>query len=128
MGADAELVTEAELDRRYRTATRLPSGGDYGLGCLIVPGAQPVALDDAGIGRLFDEFGDIGTVLIDGDLRRGGHLLVSDRLMCLIVTGSLVAAGLSIFETEVLVGGDLQVGALRDHDDLLTVEGARSVD
>jgi hypothetical protein len=126
-----ELVTEAELDRRYRTAARLASGGDYGLGCLVVAGdpagVLPVALDDEGIGQFFDEFGDVGTILIDGDVRSARHIVVSDRLMCLVVTGSLAAPRLSIFETEVLVCGDLDVGALRDHDDLLTVMGTRSV-
>ena len=75
-----DLVTEAELDRRYRTAARLSSGGDYGLGCLVgagdPAGVLPVALDDEGIGRFFDEFGDVGTILIDGDVRSARHIVV----------------------------------------------------
>ncbi len=126
-----ERVTESELDARYQTRARLSSGGDYGCWCLVIhgeSGVAPRAVSTAGFDQLSADFGgDIGTVLIDGDLRADGQILISDQLMCLVVTGDLVADQLSIFETEVLVCGNLTVDTLFDHDEYLTVLGARAV-
>jgi hypothetical protein len=40
---------------------------------------------------------------------------------------ALEAPALSVFETEMYVGGDLVVGALTDRDEYLTVKGKRRV-
>lgn len=45
--------------------------------------------------------------------------------MNLVVTGDLVADELDIFETEVTVYGNLEVGTLLDHDDYLKVLGTK---
>jgi hypothetical protein len=85
------LLSEDEIDRRYQTRSKLASGGDYALGCLVHEGdlahAGPLCLDDTHYRILLGrQDGDIGTIVIDGDLRCAGHVRVSDRLMCLVVT------------------------------------------
>jgi hypothetical protein len=127
------FVTEADLDRRYRTRQLLSSGGNYGCDCAVFDGS----LDDAGDHALFsDEWlaelkgrhdGDIGTVLVTGDVTSKAALFVSDQLMCLVILGSVEAPVLAVFETEVNIGGDLRVGELRDADELVTVGGALHV-
>jgi hypothetical protein len=65
---------------------------------------------------------DVGTLVIAGNLQ-GGTIQPSTRLMCLVVTGNLLADLLYIRETEVLVCGDLKVRRLDDHDGHLKVLG-----
>lgn len=126
-----QLVSEADLDRRFQTSKLLASGGDYGCGAVVFEGDLE---DEPGALLLSDEWfytlneqhpDDVGTVLVTGNLRSTRELFVSDRLMCLVVLGSLEAPALSIFETEVYVGGDLTVGSLVDRDGYLTVKGTR---
>jgi hypothetical protein len=122
-----ELIDEAEANRRYGLATLLESGGNYGLHVVIIRGdivEDDLFGDDSffyGLG-----FDDVGTVVIDGDVR-AREVNISDRLMCLVVRGSLVAERLLVHETELYVVGDLQVGWLRDVDDLITVKGSSAI-
>lgn len=134
-------MSEQELDARIQTRKILKSGGDYGCGCLVFEGTVRVSewwLDDTGFAKLLDALpeaelqarwghADIGTVAILGDLIVDGDLELSDRLMCLVVTGSLQAKNLNIHETELRVNGDLQVRALHDHDEYLSVGGTRRI-
>ena len=123
-------VSEAELDRRFQTKTKLASRGNYGLHCLVFEGAlsspRPLWFDDSHFYELCGEHEDVGTILIDGDVRCS-RMLVSDRLICLVITGDLVVDKLSIFETEVCVFGNVQVGELKDTDDYLTVHGSSQI-
>jgi hypothetical protein len=64
--------------------------------------------------------------VIDGDLR-AEQIQISDRLPRLIVTGSLVANELWIFETKTLVCKDLTVRILHDHDKYLKVFGTSEI-
>ncbi|MFY0542152.1 hypothetical protein [Nannocystis pusilla] len=127
------VISEAELDRRHGTFARLASGGRYGCACAVYEGDLTVE-GDAWFGdehwsqlQLAAAPDDIGTIVVTGSLTVRGDLCVSDRLMCAIVLGDLVARELAIFETEFYVGGDLRVDRLRDRDEYLTVAGARSV-
>lgn len=117
------FLTERRLDERFGTAALLDSRGDYGCGCAVYDGA----LDDRN-GVLFDDDwfyghppcpGDLGTVLVTGEVRSTRPIFVSDRLMCLVVLGDVVAPSLHLFATEMYVGGKLVVGALHDPDRLL---------
>lgn len=132
------FVSEAELDDRFNTKTLIKSGGNYGLHCAVFDGD----LDDAddptlGGGWFFcDEWiealgqkhpKDIGTLLVTGNVRSTKALLISDRLTCLVVLGSVEAPALSVFETEMYVGTDVTVGELHDPDNYLTVKGKRTV-
>jgi hypothetical protein len=122
-------ISEDELDKRYQTKSKLESGGDYGLDCLVFAGNLPARelwFDDDHFRELCGDHDDIGTILIDGDLRCS-RISVSDRLMNLVITGNLVADELNIFETEVTVYGNLEVGTLLDHDDYLKVLGKKKV-
>jgi len=47
--------------------------------------------------------------------------------MCLVVTGNVSCARLSLFETEMLVMGSLEAKELRDPDEYLEVLGKRRV-
>lgn len=122
-----ELINEAEANRRYGLGALLESGGNYGLHVVVIRGDvvdEGVFGDDSffyGLG-----FDDVGTVVIDGDVR-AGEANISDRLMCLVVRGSFTASRLLVHETEMCVVGNLQVGWLRDVDSYLTVKGERSV-
>ena len=134
-------MSEEELYSRIQTRKILKSGGDYGCGCLVFEGTVRVSkgwLDDTGFDKLHDALpeaelqarwghADIGTIAVLGDLIVDGDLELSDRLMCLVVTGSLQAEHLNIHSTEVRVNGDLQARALRDHDNYLSVGGARRI-
>ncbi len=128
------LLREDELDRRFQTRSKLASKGDYGLGCLVFEGdyideTNSYCFDDVHVRKLCDAYdGDIGTILIDGNVRCSGIVSVSDRLMCLVVMGNLVVTNLlAIFETEVLVCGNLEVHELDDRDSYLKVLGQRTV-
>jgi hypothetical protein len=123
------FVSERELHDRFHLARLLASGGRYGCGGALFEGD---VVDD---GMLFyDEWfyalneqhpNDVGIVVITGDVRAERALSVSDRLMCLVVLGSLDAPSLAVFETEVYIGGDLRVAELIDRDDQVTVKGTR---
>lgn len=122
-----ELIDEAEANRRYGLGALLESGGDYGLNVVVIHGDvvdDGVFGDDSffyGLG-----FDDVGTVVVDGDVR-AREANISDRLMCLVVRGSFVAERLLVHETEMCVVGNLQVGWLRDVDDLITVKGTSAI-
>jgi hypothetical protein len=124
------FLNEDELDARLGTKAKLASSGNYGLGCLLFEGdmvrERGMLLDDGHFEELRAGFEEIGTFVIDGDLR-AEQIFISDRLFCLIVTGSLVADELSIFETETLVFKDLTVRMLRDHDRYLKVLGRSEI-
>jgi len=128
------VLSEQELDRRHGTRARLASGGDYGCACAVYEG--DVTIDgDHWLGdehwsqlQLAAAPDDIGTIVVTGDLTVRGDIRVSDRLMCAVVLGDLVAGDLSIFETELYVGGDLRVVRLHDPDQYLTVAGATHVE
>jgi hypothetical protein len=127
------VISEAELDRRHGTFARLASGGRYGCACAVYEGDVAVE-GDAWLGdehwsqlQLAAAPDDIGTIVVTGSLTVRGDLCVSDRLMCAVVLGDLVARELAIFETEFYVGGDLRVERLRDRDEYLKVAGKRSV-
>ena len=127
------FVSEADLNERFNTSKLLASKGDYGCGAVVFQGD----LEDEPGSLLFDDHwfyalntqhpDDVGTVLVTGNVRSKSELFVSDRLMCLVVLGSFEAPALSVFETEMYVGGDLTVGDLTDRDNYLTVKGTRSV-
>jgi hypothetical protein len=127
------VMTEDELDARFQTRSKLESGGDYGLGCLVFAGdfideTRSHCFDDVHVRELWAAHaGDIGTIVIDGNVRCSGVMSVSDRLMCLVITGDLVTGELAIFETEVLVCGNLDVRELSDRDGYLKVLGTRRV-
>ncbi|MCY1062637.1 hypothetical protein [Nannocystis sp. SCPEA4] len=127
------VISEQELDRRHGTRARLASGGVYGCACAVYEGDLTVD-GDAWLGdehwsqlQLAAAPQDIGTIAVTGNLIVRGELRVSDRLMCAVVLGDLVARALFIFETEFYVGGDLRVDRLQDRDDYLTVVGERVV-
>lgn len=124
------LLSEDELDRRFQTREKLASRGDYGLHCLVFEGSltapRPLYFDDSHFYELCGGQDDVGTIVIDGDVRCS-RMLVSDRLMCLVITGDLVVDSLSIFETEVCVFGNLRVGELKDPDDYLKVLGTSEI-
>lgn len=126
------FVSEKDLNKRFGTFGFLASGGRYGCGAVLFEGDL---VDERGALLFSDEWfhdlndqhpNDVGTVLVTGNVRSKRKLFVSDRLMCLIVLGSLKAPALSIFETETWVGGDL-VGSLTDRDDYLQVKGKRTI-
>lgn len=126
------VITEDQLDQEFQVRSKLKSGGDYGCMCLVFEGDfvsnDPVALEDNFFyGLNSDVDGDVGTIVFTGDVTCTGHACISDRLMCLIVLGDLSAEKLSIFETEVLVCGNLEVGELNDHDDYLNVLGTSHI-
>lgn len=114
MSAGRSVITEAELD-----APILVFEGDRG---------GNIALHDDELRALCAGTGDVGTIVFAGNLTSTGHLCVSDRLMCLIVTSDVVCERLSLFETEMLVMGSLTTKALRDHDGYLKVIGRRTVE
>lgn len=89
--------------------------------------ADGLTLDDSQFRELRKDFDDIGTFVFEGSLR-AKHLCVSDRLMCLIVTGDVRCERLSLFETEMLVMGSFTTKELKDPDEYLTVLGPRSVE
>ena len=123
------FTSEADLDRRYKTKSFLASGGDYGCGAVVFEG--DLVDDSAGVTKLFtDEWfydlneqhpNDVGTILVTGDVRVAGDIYVSDRLMCLVVLGTVKAKSLHVFETEVWIGGALDVATLVDRDHYVTV-------
>lgn len=125
-----EVITEAEAARRYDLSTALESGGDYGLNVLVVHGdiddVDGAFGDDAWFRALCGTQGDVGTVVVDGNVRVG-NASISDRLMCLVVLKDFSASELNIKETEMLVVGTLVVDTLRDVDALLSVQGERRV-
>jgi hypothetical protein len=96
------VLTETELDQQLGVKAKLASGGDYGCSCLVFDG--------------------------DCELIEAVALCLSDRLMCLIVIGDFSATKLSIFETEMLVCGNLAVGELVDRDSYLKVIGKTTID
>ncbi len=124
------IVSEEELDREFNVKARLASGGDYGCHCAVFDGdvdlSAALAFEDNWFYALNDAATphDIGTVVFTGNVRCK-DASVSDRLMCLIVLGNLTVDRLDVFATEMLVAGDLEVGALSDRDAHLTVLGAR---
>lgn len=125
----SRIVSEEELDRLYATRRRLRSGGDYGCDCLVIEGdvGDARAFDDGAFRGLQKEFGpDLGTILVTGDVVTQSPIYVTDRLMCLVVLGSLSAPSLHVFDTEVLIGGRLSVGAPAD-ETLVHVEGERAI-
>lgn len=125
-----KVLSEDELDERLGTKALLESGGDYGLNVLLFEGDLrfgKLGLDDDGVRALRGGVDDVGTIVIDGDLTCDGHLCVSDRLMCLVVTGDVKCQRLSLFETEMLVMGSLDARELKDHDEYLKVVGKRKV-
>lgn len=130
MGAGRSVITEDELDARFGTRALLASGGDYGLNVVVFEGDRSgnIALHDDEVRALCAGTGDVGTIVFAGNLTSTGHLCVSDRLMCLIVTGDVVCERLSLFETEMLVMGSLTTKALKDHDEYFKVLGARTVE
>ena len=85
---------------------------------------EPVVLSDPFWRALNDAVGDVGTVLFTGNVTCTGHASLSDRPMCLIVLGTFEAKQLSIFATEMLVGG-LEVGTVVDRDSMLKVMNAK---
>lgn len=89
--------------------------------------SDAIALEDNFFHAWDGRFGDVGTIVFTGSVRCAGHACISDRLMCLVVLGNFTADKLSIFETEVLVGGDLEVRELEDRDDYLNVLGRREI-
>lgn len=127
------LISPEELDARHGTRARLASGGDYGCSCAVFEGDLVLDgdhwLGDEHFSQL--QIGaaprDIGTVVVTGALTVRGDIQISDRLMCFIVLGDLVARALKIYETEVYVGGDLRLERLDDRDEYLKVEGRVSV-
>ncbi len=124
------VLSEAELDQTFGTKKKLASGGDYGLNVVLLEGdhhSGALGLDDDEIAKLRAGVDDVGTLVIDGNLTSDGHLCVSDRLMCLVVTGNVSCARLSLFETEMLVMGSLEAKELRDPDEYLEVLGKRQV-
>jgi len=135
------FLSEAELDERYGTKSKLASGGDYGCGCLVFEGDVSVDggwLGDAHFASLKGELpveelrarwghADIGTVVVTGNLRVRGDLAPSDRLMCLVVLGDLEARDVHIYETEVLVDGNAALRSLDDRDAYLTVRGKLAI-
>lgn len=122
-----ELIDEAEANRRYDLGQLHKWRGDLGLQVVVIRGDvvdDGVFGDDSffyGLG-----FDDIGTVVIDGDVR-APEVNISDRLMWLVVRGSLVAERLLVHETNVSVQGDLRVGWLSDVNDLVSVNGTCAV-
>jgi hypothetical protein len=132
----ASLLTEAEADERFGLEKKLASGGNYGCRVLVFDAADPqIASRDAWMcdvhfRQLWDHHSpdhDVGTILIDGDLRLEHEALISDRLMCLVITGNLTATRFHVFETEVAVFGDLDVDYLQDHDDYLRAHGSSRI-
>lgn len=124
------VLSEDELDEKFGTRKKLESGGDYGLNVVLLEGdhhSGELGLDDGEFAKLRAGIDDVGTLVIDGTLSCDGHLCVSDRLMCLIVTGNVTCARLSLFETEMLVMGSLDAKELRDPDEYLKVLGKRRV-
>lgn len=128
---EPRVLSEDELDREFGTKAKLESGGNYGCKCLVFDGdfeiGDAIALEDTFFYRWNDRFGDVGTIVFTGSVRCAGEACVSDRLMCLVVLGDFVADTLSVFETEVLVAGDLKVRELKDRDEYLKVMGRREV-
>ncbi|MBL4635886.1 MAG: hypothetical protein JKY56_18645 [Kofleriaceae bacterium] len=131
-----ELITESEANARFETKAKLVSHGELGCHVLVVPPQAPSNVPDCcwmcdtHYFSLVERFGcgyDIGTIIIDGDLTLKREANISDRLMCLVVAGSLRASEFNIFETEVCIYGDLKLEVLSDYDDLLTVHGRREV-
>lgn len=119
------ILTEAALDAEFHVKAKLASGGDYGCMCAVFDGDvvfdEPVALEDTYFYRINDPVkGDIGTILFTGNVTCTGHASISDRLMCLIVLGDFRAPKLSLFETEMLVCGTVEVDQLEDRDGYLT--------
>ncbi len=119
------ILTEAALDQEFQIKAKLESGGNYGCMCVVFDGDvvfdEPVALEDNYFSRLDDLVeGDVGTILFTGNVTCTGHASISDRLMCLIVLGDFRAPQLSVYETEMLVCGTLEVGELVDRDGYLT--------
>jgi len=132
----AEMITEEEADTRFDLKKKLASGGDYGCHVLVFKAGDPEIASrdpwmcDVHFRSLWTSFAadsDIGTIIIDGDVTLDGAARVSDRLMCLVVTGDFSGKELSVFETEVLVCGDVRFESLTDRDGYLTVLGKRLV-
>lgn len=130
MNEKFKTITEEELNDLIQTKKILESEGDYGCHCLYHKGDLTVNdywLDDDSFYSLIDNLEhDIGTIAIDGNLTVKGNLMVTDRLHCLVVTGTLVANSFATFETEVYVGGDFKVKEYEDHNELLKVNGENS--
>jgi hypothetical protein len=125
------ILTEAALDQEFGIKAKLASGGDYGCMCVVFDGDvvfdEPVALEDTYFYTLNRSVpGDVGTILFTGNVTCTGHASISDRLMCLIVLGDFRAPKLSVYETEMLVCGALEVGELQDRDGYLTALNRRS--
>lgn len=124
------FISEAELHQNFDTDKLLESGGDYGCGCVVFDGNledEPgfLLFDDIWFRKLNEQHpNNVGIVLVTGDVLSKQELFVSDRLMCLVVLGSLTAPSLAVFETEMYVGGDLAVKNLTDNDKYLTVKGS----
>lgn len=124
-----KLISEAELQKTYKTTTFLKSGGDYGCGAAVFEGdlvdntkGTAAVLGDAWWQALnVAHPDDVGTVLVTGDLAADGDIYVCDRLMCLVVLGSVKAKSLRVFETEVWIGGTLEA-ELHDRDEYVTVK------
>lgn len=120
------ILTEAALDQEFDVKAKLKSGGDYGCMCVVFDGDvifdEPIALEDHYFYRLTGGVkDDVGTILFTGNVTCTGHASISDRLMCLIVLGDFRAPRLSLFATEMLVCGTLEVGELADRGRRLTV-------
>jgi hypothetical protein len=127
-----ELITEKEANARFSTKTKLQSGGNYGCHVLVFKPDEADILSkdywmcDDHFRALWNRYSpdhDVGTILIDGDVVLTHEASISDRLMCLVVTGNLVATKLHIFETEFAVYGDCKAEFLTDHDNYLQVHG-----
>ncbi len=124
-----KLISEDELDGLYGTKARLASGGDYGCMCVVlegdVTGDGAKFCDDAHFGSLQEE-GDVGTVVVTGNLTLRGAVSLSDRLFCLVVLGDVTAETFTTYKTEVLVGGALKAKTVVDVDERITVEDGRA--
>ena len=132
-----ERLTEAEANERFRTRDRLKSHGDYGCHVLVFRADEPEVASREGwlwdehfrsLWNTFSPDKDIGTIIIDGDVHLDAEANISDRLLCLVVTGNLIAKQFHIFETEVTVFGDCRAEFLTDHDGYLHVLGDCDVD
>ncbi len=122
------LLTEDELAQIADTRNLLKSRGDYGCDCLVYEGdvtAEGYWLDDNSFRELQRQAGnrDIGTVAVLGNLAVNGKFLLSDRLMCLFVTGTVQAAEFASYETEVYIGGDLRTSGFSGQKSRVTVAG-----
>jgi len=126
----SRVVTEAELDAELHLKAKLPSGGDYGCMCAVFDGdivfEEPIALDDTFFYAINEPAkGDVGTMVFTGNVICTGHASISDRLMCLVVLGDFRAPKLSVYGTEMLVCGNLDVFEVQDRDAYVTVLGTR---